>query len=34
MIVARSIDISGSNNSINHRPEYCPPNPPRILLVN
>ena len=34
MIVSRSINISGSNNSINHRPEFCPPNPPRILLVN
>ncbi len=34
MIVARRINLSGSNNSINHRPEYCPPNPPRILLIN
>ncbi len=34
MIVSQQINISGSNNSINHRPEYCPSNPPRILLVN
>lgn len=33
MIVANAINLSGSDNSINHRPEYCPPNPPRILLV-
>ena len=34
MIVARKINLSGSDNSINHRPEYCPSNPPRILLAN
>jgi hypothetical protein len=34
MIMARRIDFSGSNNSINHRPEYCPVNPPRVLLTN
>ena len=33
MIMAQRISISGSSISINHRPEYCPPNPPRILLV-
>lgn len=33
MIIAQRIDISGSNNHINHRPEFCPPNPPRVLLV-
>lgn len=33
MILANKIDASGSDNNINHRPEYCPPNPPRVLLV-
>jgi hypothetical protein len=33
MIIGNRIDISGSNNHINHRPEFCPPNPPRVLLV-
>ena len=33
MLMGLQIDISGSQISINHRPEYCPPNPPRVLLV-
>ncbi len=33
MIMANKIDLSGSDNRINHRPEFCPPNPPRVLLV-
>lgn len=33
MIIAQRIDISGSDIRINHRPEFCPPNPPRVLLV-
>lgn len=33
-IIASRIDFSGSNNEINHRPEYCPYNPPRVLLIN
>ena len=32
-IIASRIDVSGSNLNFNHRPEYCPPNPPRVLLV-
>ncbi|MBN1964839.1 MAG: Tad domain-containing protein [Anaerolineae bacterium] len=33
MIIGRQINVSGSDININHRPEFCPPNPPRILLV-
>jgi hypothetical protein len=33
MILGGSIELTGSSLWINHRPEYCPENPPRILLV-
>ncbi len=33
MIIARRIDLSGSDIHINHRPEYCPVTPPKVLLV-
>jgi hypothetical protein len=33
MIVAQHINISGSDNSLQHHPNYCPPNPPRVLLI-
>jgi hypothetical protein len=34
MIVGYTVDIQGADNVINHRPEYCPMNPPRVRLVN
>lgn len=33
MILANEVNISGSDNRINHHPEYCPRNPPRVLLT-
>lgn len=33
MIVAQDISISGSTIKLNHRPEYCPPDPPRVMLT-
>jgi hypothetical protein len=34
MIIGQTVDMTGSDNSIHHRPEFCPMNPPRVLLVN
>ena len=34
MIVAQRISVSGSNNNLRHHPHYCPPDPPRVLLIH
>ncbi len=33
MIVAGRISISGANNRFFHHPTYCPPEPPKVLLI-
>jgi Flp pilus assembly protein TadG len=33
MIVGQRISVSGSNNNLRHHPNYCPPDPPRVLLI-
>jgi hypothetical protein len=33
MIVAQRIGIRGANNVLQHHPNYCPPEPPKVLLI-
>jgi hypothetical protein len=33
MIFGKEVSISGSNNTFKHHPNYCPPDPPQVLLV-
>jgi hypothetical protein len=33
MIIGYEIDLSGSDNRVRHHPNYCPPNPPSVLLI-
>ena len=33
MIVAQRIGIRGASNTLQHHPNYCPPEPPKVLLI-